>query len=158
MRASWRYPTLNYDIGYDEGSWNNFGRKFFGSLTAIGWLLNQVIVAVVLWFTGWAFGFDLIGPIKGPILTIAEMWNANLIGPLGLNELVWFILMSYVAFQVWRGRAMNAARRVRDLGHRARRHRNHQRQPRRLPRRSRKNPPTGLVDHDGGVTRRAAHR
>jgi len=102
------YPTLNYDIGYDEGSWNNFGRKFFGSLTAIGWLLNQVVVATVLWFTGWAFGFDLIGPIKAPILTIAEMWNDNLIGPLGLNELVWFILMSYVAFQVWRGRAMNA--------------------------------------------------
>lgn len=102
------YPTLNYDIGYDEGSWNNFGRKFFGSLTAIGWLLNQVVVAVVLWFTGWAFGFDLIGPVKGPILTIAEMWNTNLIGPLGLNELVWFFLMTYVAFQVWRGRAMNA--------------------------------------------------
>lgn len=103
------HPTLNYDIGYDEGAWNNFSRKFFGSLTSIGWLANQVIVAVVLWFTGWAFGFDLIGPIKGPILTIAQTWNQNLIGPLGLNDMAWFILMSYVAFQVWRGRAMNAA-------------------------------------------------
>lgn len=102
------YPTFNYDIGYDEGSVTSFGRKFFGSLTAVGWLLNQVIVAVVLWFSGWAFGFDIIGPIKGPILTVAETWNANMIGPLGLNDFVWFIVVSYVAFQVWRGRAMNA--------------------------------------------------
>ncbi len=102
------HPTFNYDIGYDEGAWNNFGRKFFGVMTAIGWLLNQVIVAVVLWFTGWAFGFDIIDPLKGPILTIAQAWSNNLIGPLGLNDLVWFILMTYVAFQVWRGRAMNA--------------------------------------------------
>lgn len=102
------YPTFNYDIGYDEGSVTSFGRKFFGSLTAIGWLLNQVVVAVVLWFSGWAFGFDIIGPIKGPILTVAEAWNANMIGPLGLNDFVWFIVVAYVAFQVWRGRAMNA--------------------------------------------------
>jgi hypothetical protein len=101
-------PTFNYDIGYDEGSVTSFGRKFFGSLTAIGWLANQVIVAIVLWFTGWAFGFDIIGPIKGPILTVADAWNTNFIGPVGLNDFVWFILMAYVAFQVWRGRAMNA--------------------------------------------------
>jgi hypothetical protein len=101
--------TFNYDIGYDEGSATSFGRKFFGQLTTIGWLANQVIVAVVLWFTGWAFGFDIIGPLKGPILSIADAWTANFIGPVGLNEMVWFILMSYVAFQVWRGRAMNAA-------------------------------------------------
>ncbi len=62
----------------------------------------------MLWFSGWAFEFDLIGPIKGPILTVAEMWNANLIGPLGLNDSSGSSSCRYVAFQVWRGRAMNA--------------------------------------------------
>ena len=102
------YPTFNYDIGYDEGSVTSFSRKFFGSLTAVAWLVNLAIVGVVLWFSGWAFSFDIIGPIKGPILTVAEAWNTNMIGSLGLNDFVWFIVMTYVAFQVWRGRAMNA--------------------------------------------------
>ena len=102
------FPTRNYDIGYDEGAWNSFSRKGLGFLTAAGWMVNQVTVAVVLWFTGWAFGFDIIGPLKGPILTISATWQRELIGPIGLNDIVWFIVMTYVALQVWRGRAMNA--------------------------------------------------
>ena len=147
------HPTMNYDIGYDEGAWNNFSRKFFGSLTAIGWLLNQVIVAVVLWFTGWAFGFDLIGPIKGPILSIAQMWNQNLIGPARAQRsgLVHLDVLRGVPGVAWSSH--ERARRVHAVRHRVGRHGDHQRQPRRLPRWRRAHTATGVGGDDVGVTR-----
>ena len=46
------YPTGNYDIGYDEGAWNSFGRKALGFFTGLGWTINRIMVGVTLWLVG----------------------------------------------------------------------------------------------------------
>src|SRR5436190_147952 len=33
------FPTGNYDVGYDEGAWNSFGRKALGFFTGLGWTI-----------------------------------------------------------------------------------------------------------------------
>ena len=100
------FPTGNYDIGYDEGAWNSFGRKALGFFTGLGWTINRIMVGVTLWLVGWAFGFDIVGPLQGPILTIAEALNTHLAGPLQLSHFVWFAVLAYAGFQFFRGRAM----------------------------------------------------
>jgi hypothetical protein len=99
-------PTGNFDIGYDEGAWNHFGRKTLGFFTGLGWTLNRIVVGATLWLVGWTFGFDITGPLQGPILTIAGVWNTQLAGPLQLAHLIWFAVMAYVALSFFRGRAM----------------------------------------------------
>jgi hypothetical protein len=101
------YPTGNYDIGYDEGAWNSFGRKALGFFTGLGWTLNRITVAITLWLVAWAFGFDIVGPLQGPILTIAGALNTQLAGPLQLSHFIWFAVIAYAGFQFFRGRAMS---------------------------------------------------
>ena len=102
------YPTRNYDIGYDEGSATNVGRKILGFLTQAAWTINKLVVAVVLWFTGWAFRFDVIGPLTGPITTLAQTWNTALAGPLRLSHLIWFAVVIVAGWRVLRGRTLAA--------------------------------------------------
>ena len=105
--AADQYPTGNYDIGYDEGAWNSFGRKALGFFTGFGWTVNRIVVGVTLWLVDWAFEFDIVGPLQGPILTVAGALDTNLIGPLRLDHLVWFGVVAYAGFQFFRGRAMS---------------------------------------------------
>ena len=100
------YPTGNYDIGYDEGAWNHFNRKALGFFTGLGWLINRMVVGVTLWLVDWAFGFDIVGPLEGPILTIAQALHTHLAGPLQLSHFIWFAVVAYAGFQFFRGRAM----------------------------------------------------
>lgn len=102
------YPTKNYDIGYDEGSATNIGRKILGFLTQAAWTLNKIVVSVVLWFVGWAFRFDVIGPLTGPITTLAQTWNTALVGPLRLSHLIWFAVIVVAGWRVLRGRTLAA--------------------------------------------------
>jgi hypothetical protein len=102
------YPTRNYDIGYDEGAPNHIGRKILGFLTQAAWTLNKIVVSVVLWFAGWAFRFDVIGPLQGPIITLAQAWNTALVGPLRLSHLIWFAVVVVAGWRVLRGRTLAA--------------------------------------------------
>jgi hypothetical protein len=101
------YPTSHFDIGYDEGAWNSFGRKALGFFTGFGWTLNRWVVGATLWLVGWAFGFDIIGPLQAPILTVATALRAQLLGPLQLEHFVWFVVVAYAGIQILRGRAMS---------------------------------------------------
>jgi hypothetical protein len=103
------YPIFNYDLGYDEGAWNHLGRKTIGFFTTLGWTINLIIVAVVLWFVGWAFQFKITTHIEGPLLEVAMLWDERLVVGLALGDVVWFILILYVAVHAMRGRGLHAA-------------------------------------------------
>jgi hypothetical protein len=102
------FPTRNYDLGYDEGAMNNVGRKILGFLTQAAWTINKLVVAVVLWFVGWAFRFDVIGPLTGPITSLAEAWNTALVGPLRLSHFIWFAVVVTAGWKALRGRTLAA--------------------------------------------------
>ena len=156
------YPTGNHDIGYDEGAWNSFGRKALGFFTGLGWTINRIMVGVTLWLVGWAFGFDIVGPLQGPILTIAAALNTHVAGPLQLSHFIWFSVVAYAGFQFFRGRAMSGSRRVPAVVRRPGRHDGHHRQPGRLPRRRHHDAATdvggGDVAESGRATRRTTRR
>jgi hypothetical protein len=101
------YPTGNHDIGWDEGAWNSFGRKALGFFTGLGWTINRIMVGVTLWLVGWAFGFDIVGPLRDPILTIAAALHTHVAGPLQLSHFIWFSVVAYAGFQFFRGRTMS---------------------------------------------------
>ena len=109
------HPVFNHDLGYDEGAWNHLGRKTLGFFTEVGWTLNLAVVSIVLWFTGWAFRFDIMdillgeGGSPGPLMQVAQAWNQEVVLGLGLNDVVWFLLITYVAANLMRGRGLHAA-------------------------------------------------
>lgn len=98
------YPTDSYDIGYDAGGLTDFSRKILGFLTElffslVGWLVD-VGVAIVTW----AYGFHLANELAQPAASVADAYQSQMIGPLGLSTLALFVAACYGGWQIFRGR------------------------------------------------------
>lgn len=103
-------PSSHYDIGCDEGAWNNVGRKLYCWFTDLAFQTARVTVAVSLWLVGWAYSFAPARALTGPASRLAAMYQARIVGPLGLTHLAWFAAVAWAAVAVLRGRAVHAAR------------------------------------------------
>jgi hypothetical protein len=57
-----------------------------------------------LWLVQWAYGFGVYERLGGPAITIADTYQSNLIGPLGLGHLAWFYAVVWAGMGVLRGR------------------------------------------------------
>lgn len=103
-----RFPSSHYDIGCDEGAWNNVTRKIYCALTDMAFQAARAAVATALWLIDWAYGFRVYDRLGSLAVHLAAALQANLIGPLGLAELAWFYAVAWAAIQALRGRLVMA--------------------------------------------------
>jgi hypothetical protein len=98
------FPSSHYDIGCDEGAWNNISRKVYCTFTDLAFQGARSVTAVALWMVEWAYGFGVYDRFGGPAISIADTYETHLIGPLGLSHLAWFYAIAWAGFTVLRGR------------------------------------------------------
>jgi hypothetical protein len=104
-----RFPSSHYDIGFDEGAWNHISRKVYGTFTDLAFQGGRSATAIALWLVGWAYGFGIYDRLGGTAVDIAQRYQRNVIGPLGLNDLVWFYAVAWAAIAALRGKLTMAA-------------------------------------------------
>lgn len=104
-----RFPSSHYDIGFDEGAWNHISRKVYGTFTDLAFQGARSSTAVALWLVEWAYGFGIYDRLGGSAIDIAQRYQRDVVGPLGLNELVWFYAVAWAAIAALRGRLTMAA-------------------------------------------------
>ena len=98
------FPSSNFDIGCDEGAWNHIGRKVYCTFTDLAYQGSRSATATALWMVEWAYAFGVYERLGGPAITIAESYEANMIGPLGLAELAWFYAIAWAGLNILRGK------------------------------------------------------
>jgi hypothetical protein len=99
-----RFPSSHYDIGCDEGAWNNVSRKVYCTFTDLAFQGARSTTAVALWMVEWAYGFGVYDRFGGPAISIADTYETHLIGPLGLSHLAWFYAIAWAGFAMLRGK------------------------------------------------------
>jgi len=104
-----RFPSSRYDIGFDEGAWDQISRKVYGTFTDLAFQGARSATALALWLVEWAYGFGIYDRLGGAAVDIAERYQHDVIGPLGLNELAWTYLVAWAAIQALRGKLSLAA-------------------------------------------------
>ncbi len=99
------FPSNNYDIGYHEGAWNHFDRRFYGWWTGFFFDLGKGATQVSLWSIGWAYNFD-ISEYDQFGLIIGEDYRTNLTEnpPFHLVEIAWLSLFAWAGFNALRGK------------------------------------------------------
>jgi hypothetical protein len=104
------FPSNNYDIGYDEGAWNHFDRRFYGWWTGFFFDLGKGLTQISLWAIGWAYSFD-ISDYDQFGLIIGEDYRNNLTHnpPFRLVEIAWLALFAWAGFNALRGKLSMAA-------------------------------------------------
>lgn len=101
-------PSSHFDIGCDEGAWNHLSRKVYCVFTDLSFQGGRTSTAVGLWLVEWAYGFGIYDRLGEPLIAMADSFQTNLIGPLGLNHLVWFYAIAWAGFVGFRGRVAQA--------------------------------------------------
>ena len=103
------FPSSHYDIGFDEGAWNNVSRKVYGTFTDLAFQGARSSTATALWLVQWAYSFGVYDRLGGSAIDIAQRYQHNVMGPLGLNDLVWFYAIAWAAIAALRGKLTMAA-------------------------------------------------
>lgn len=104
-----RFPSGNYDIGFDEGAWNHLSRKVYGTFTDLSFQGARSSTALALWLVEWAYGFGVQERLGGPAVDVARQYQSDVIGPLGLGHLAWTYAVAWAAIAALRGRLTMAA-------------------------------------------------
>ncbi len=104
-----RFPSSHYDIGCDEGAWNHISRKVYCTFTDLSFQGARSSTAMALWLIQWAYGFGVYDQLGTPAITLAETYETQLIGPLGLAHVAWFYAVAWCALSAMRGRLTMAA-------------------------------------------------
>lgn len=99
----------NYDMGYDEGSWNSTNRKLWGFLTQIAWSWTTWMVGIAVWMVDWAFSFDLAQLLIGPANSLARIWQRSVVAHLGLPGFFLFCCAAWSGIQILFGRIQRGA-------------------------------------------------
>jgi hypothetical protein len=104
-----RFPTSNYDIGYDGGAWDNFSRKLYGWWTDFFFGIGKGATTVALWATDWAYTFD-ITKYSDLGLDIGHDYEVHLThnAAFRLEELAFLVLVAYVAIMILRRKGATA--------------------------------------------------
>lgn len=102
------YPSENYQLAWKDGGPFDFKNKMQGWLG--GWMYNigKGAVLAVLWLLGWAFRFDVTDFTRSAS-TIAGSYEANIVGPFKLEDMVWFALIVWAGFAALRHKLGMAA-------------------------------------------------
>jgi hypothetical protein len=97
------FPTSNYAIGWDDGGPFDFENKMQGWTGSFMFNLGKGAVLTALWLTGWAFSFNITEYTRFAA-NLAERYRDNIVGPFGLEDIMWFTLIVWAGFTTLRGK------------------------------------------------------
>jgi hypothetical protein len=104
-----RFPSSRYDIGCDEGAWNNISRKVYCTFTDLSFQAARSTTSVSLWLIRWTYGFGVYQALGDPMIAAAATYQHQIIEPLGLVHVAWFYAIAWCAIAGLRGRLTLAA-------------------------------------------------
>lgn len=99
-----------YDIGYDEGAWNDFSRKFWGGLTQLVWSGVTGVIGFCTWLIDWVFDFAIVDYLTEPVTDVAAWWHEEVVERLGLPAVLLMLAIAVAGFHLLRGRTGHGIR------------------------------------------------
>lgn len=97
-------PTDHYDVGYDEGGTFSVHRKVVGFLTETTFAMVRWLIQVATWIVQWAFGFGFADILRAPAARVAQTYQTQVVGRLGLASWVWLFTVTWCGWHALRGR------------------------------------------------------
>lgn len=102
------FPTSHYEVPYDAGLFDVM-EKVQGWLTNVVFGLARWLVRVGIWVITWAYTFAFGNELAQPAGEMADLYQRNLVGPLGLPDLALFAAAVYAGWHILRGRLPRGA-------------------------------------------------
>ncbi len=100
------YPTALYEMSWEDGGWTDVGKyktRIMGWVASFLFTVGRSGIQVVLWLVEWAFTFD-VTDYSDTVTSIADKYDENIVGPWGLKDIAWFVLISYLGFTTLKGK------------------------------------------------------
>jgi len=97
------YPTSNYAVNWNDGGMFDFENKMQGWTGSFMFNIGKGAVVTALWLTGWAFTFKITDYTLFAA-NVAGSYQDNIVGPFGLEDIMWFTLIVWAGFTTLRGR------------------------------------------------------
>ncbi|MGH9213340.1 MAG: type IV secretion system protein [Acidimicrobiales bacterium] len=97
------YPSSNYEVNWDDGGMFDFDNKMQGWTGSFMYNVGKGGIQSALWLVGWAFSFD-ITEYTSFANHLAGSYQTNIVGPFGLEDIVWYALIAWAGFTALRGR------------------------------------------------------
>jgi hypothetical protein len=100
------YPTSNYELSWDDGSWSDvskYGERLMGWVASFMFIIGRSAIQVVLWLVQWGYEFD-ITEYTEITTSVGGRYQERIVGPWGLDDMVWMILIGYAGFTTLRRR------------------------------------------------------
>lgn len=99
-----RFPDDHYDLGYDEGSWNNFGAKLRGSFADLFFGISRFAASVGNWFIDFAYDLGFVKLLAPVAAKLAAGYNSAVIGGIHLRHVALTVAVVYAGWVALRGR------------------------------------------------------
>jgi len=100
------YPTSNYELSWDDGGWNDpskYGERLMGWVASFMFIIGRSAIQVVLWLVQWGYEFD-ITDYTDITTSVGGRYQERIVGPWGLDDMVWLVLIGYAGFATLRRR------------------------------------------------------
>lgn len=100
-----KYPTANYDIGYDEGG-NCIctSRRVTGLVTQWLFTANAWVVRIGLGIVGWVLDFHIVRLLLAPAQNIGNAFQARIVDPTGAGVFFLFVCALWGGFMAFAGK------------------------------------------------------
>jgi hypothetical protein len=98
------YPAANYEVTFKHGHSWDFARNLMGGLIVLVWSIDKTLVCAGLWLIGFAFNNGIITALRDPFLHVGQTLGTNIVGPLRLASVAWFVLVVVCGWHALRGR------------------------------------------------------
>jgi hypothetical protein len=97
------YPTSLYKLTWKPTDWDDIGGRMMGFLASFMFAIGKGAISISLWIVEWALTFNLTD-YTSFASELAGQYEADLIVPLKLEDVFWFVLVAWACFTALRGK------------------------------------------------------
>jgi hypothetical protein len=106
------HPLKAYDIGCDEGSWNAFLRKMWCAAQSLPFAIGKWFIGIGTEMLTWALEFRVADTLTPVASMLSRVYDASLVGPLGIRNLAWTVALFVGGWNIMRARWAHGAREI----------------------------------------------
>jgi hypothetical protein len=106
------HPLTAYDIGCDEGSWNAFLRKMWCAAQSLPFAIGKWFIGIGTELLAWALEFRIADTLTPVAALLSRVYDASLIGPIGIRNLAWTVALFVGGWNIMRARLANGVREI----------------------------------------------
>jgi hypothetical protein len=98
------YPADAYDIHYDDGGLLSWDREAWATLTGLFHAIGKASIQIALGLLELAFATFRVLDYQDVALTAAARYQSRLVGPFGLVDIAWLVLLGFAAVRALAGK------------------------------------------------------